>query len=162
MNTIIEGDILSIERGIICHQVNCRRVARAGLALQIRNKWPDWYDDYKQTPGVLGYIGTFDVTQELFVVNLYSQSSIGQQWTYTDYPALRVCLHKVRRFADGMAGVVLPVYLPYGLGCGLAGGDWNIVSTIIEEELPQATLVKFTRPNSAVQRTHLRDATVSR
>jgi len=29
---------------VICHQVNCKRVAGKGLAKQIRKKYPEWYD----------------------------------------------------------------------------------------------------------------------
>lgn len=46
----IDGDILSKrsedELTYICQQVNCRGVMGAGLALQIRNKWPVVYRRY--------------------------------------------------------------------------------------------------------------------
>ena len=35
-----KGNILDIKNGIICHQVNHRGVANAGLARQIRIKYP--------------------------------------------------------------------------------------------------------------------------
>jgi hypothetical protein len=37
----------------------------------------------------------------------------------------------------------MPVYIPYNMGCGLGGGDWEIVSGIIEETLPDAIIVKL-------------------
>ena len=43
MTTLINGNLLDVQQGIIVHQVNCRKVAGAGLAKQIREKWPEWY-----------------------------------------------------------------------------------------------------------------------
>lgn len=54
--TIIEGDILAVSHGVICHQVNCKHVMGAGLAAAIRKNiratmrticpalriWVDW------------------------------------------------------------------------------------------------------------------------
>lgn len=33
---------------VICHQVNCQGVMGAGLAKQIRIRWPEVYVDYKK------------------------------------------------------------------------------------------------------------------
>lgn len=47
----VNGNILTFperdEDTIICHQVNCKGVMGAGLAKQIRDKWPDVYDRYR-------------------------------------------------------------------------------------------------------------------
>ena len=43
----IDGDILDVTKGVICHQVNTRGIAGAGLALQIRKKYPEWYKWYQ-------------------------------------------------------------------------------------------------------------------
>ena len=40
----IKGDILNVTEGIIVQQVNCFGVMGAGLAKQIRDKWPSVYD----------------------------------------------------------------------------------------------------------------------
>ena len=47
----VNGNILTFperdEDTIICHQVNCKGVMGAGLAKQIRDKWPVVFDEYK-------------------------------------------------------------------------------------------------------------------
>lgn len=48
------GDILSIHRGIIVHQVNCQRVMGAGLALKIRRKYYRHYLDYMGPSATVG------------------------------------------------------------------------------------------------------------
>jgi len=35
------------------------------------------------------------------------------------------------------------VYVPYLMGCGLAGGDWGIYSEIIEFYIPDAIIVRL-------------------
>lgn len=42
---------------------------------------------------------------------------------------LEQCLETVKEFAKINK---LSVAIPYGIGCGIANGDWNIVSKIIE------------------------------
>lgn len=145
MTTEIVGNLLDIKSGIICHQVNCKKVAGAGLARQIRDKWPNWYVDFLETTPALGR-ATFwraTITPELYIANLYGQldfgyARIGIPKRFTNYVALRCCLMDVKKFAEER-----PVYIPAGLGCGLAGGKWEIVRSIIETEVPDAILVKW-------------------
>ena len=42
----IKGNILNATEGIIVQQVNCMGVMGAGLAKQIRDKWPSVYNRY--------------------------------------------------------------------------------------------------------------------
>ncbi len=145
MTTMIVGDLLDIKNGIICHQTNCRKVANAGLARQIREKWPQWYVDFLETTPALGR-ATFwraTITPELYVANLYAQFDFGHairkgmSKRFTNYNALRCCLMDVKKFAKRRL-----VYIPVGLGCGLAGGSWEVVENMIEMELPDAILVQ--------------------
>lgn len=43
----IKGNILNVTEGIIVQQVNCHGIMGAGLAKQIRDKWPSAYDSYQ-------------------------------------------------------------------------------------------------------------------
>jgi O-acetyl-ADP-ribose deacetylase (regulator of RNase III) len=48
MIEIVEhSNLLEVKSGIICHQVNCIGAMGTGIALQIRNKWPVVFNDYK-------------------------------------------------------------------------------------------------------------------
>ena len=61
---------------------------------------------------------------------MFGQYGYGNDKQYTDYKALEESLENmlflIRPFKKSIA-------LPYKLGCGLAGGDWNIVYKIIEK-----------------------------
>jgi O-acetyl-ADP-ribose deacetylase (regulator of RNase III) len=140
---IIKGDILNTTHGIICHQVNCMGKMGAGLAFDIRKKWPAVYNDYmnayRKGQLVLGAtIGTEIIQDQLFVMSLCGQHYYGIGKQYTNYYAVRLCLYAVL----GTAGLTqLPVFIPYGMGCNLAGGNWDIVSNIINTIIPTATIV---------------------
>lgn len=41
------SNLLDVKSGILCHQVNCVGVMGAGIALQIKGKWPEVFKQYK-------------------------------------------------------------------------------------------------------------------
>ena len=138
MNRIIQGNILDIQSGIIAHQVNCQRVAGAGLALQIRRKWPAWYTDYFNAVPFMGRASLFYVSKTLAIASLYAQHGYNKNTRQTDYKAFSVSLSALVRNTPGK-----DLYIPYGIGCGLGGGDWDAVSMMIDAVAPNAILVKL-------------------
>jgi O-acetyl-ADP-ribose deacetylase (regulator of RNase III) len=140
----IDGDITEVKRGIICHQVNCQGVMGAGLALQIRRKFPEVYDAYLeahiQGRLQLGNVIYVNVTPSLTVANICGQNRYGKGKCHTDYEALKKAFKDInlRKFHSR-----IDVYIPYMLGCGLAGGDWKVVGNMINDFIPDATIVRF-------------------
>ena len=130
---ILYKDICDIKNGIIVHQVNCRHVMGAGVALAIRRKYPKHYSDFMSKSATLGDIVVTKINNSLYIVGMYSQLNYGSKVRQTDYEAMKICLDKIIDFRKAHK---LVVYMPYGIGCGLAGGDWNIVSEIILDRLP--------------------------
>ncbi len=152
----LNGNILDVQAGIICHQVNCQGALGAGLAAQLKNKYPkvrsDYYQAYRQHKLRLGkVIFTTIKTSSLYVANMCGQDSFHRQWmshdkVHTDYEALESCLIKVKNFADSAnKHNNLPIYLPYKVGCGLARGSWSIVIGIIQKTVPGAIIVNNRR-----------------
>jgi len=139
----IHGDIFGVQQGIICHQVNCMGKMGAGLALSIRKKWPKVYEDYMAAfhdkhlrLGVV--ILTHIVPGQLCVASLCGQYYYGRGRVYTNYPALKMCFNNVERISKSSK---LPVYIPYGMGCTLAGGNWKTVYSIIASEISNGIIV---------------------
>lgn len=132
MIEIVQGDILESGKNIICHQVNCRGVMGSGLAQQVRKKFPVVYEEYletiKNTPNPLGHTIFSEVGEDLFVASLFGQDGYGRDKQYTDYDALRKGLKTVCWFAKLKN---YSVAIPFGIGCGLGGGDWDVVYKII-------------------------------
>ena len=133
MITYHDGDILTSNADIICHQVNCNGVMGAGLAKQIRERYPKVYELYRNRcrdsiGSLLGQNQYILVDDNKWIANLFCQDGYGRDKRYTDYGALTKSFTSL--ICD-MGECVIAI--PYGIGCGLAGGDWNIVSGIIKD-----------------------------
>jgi len=134
MIKIIKGNILNAKEDVICHQVNCKGVMGSGLAKQIRNKYPEVFNEYKyilNTCGSqLGHCQMVLCSDGKSVANLFAQDGYGTDRRYTDYDYLKQSLQQLLIVAKENN---LTIAIPYNLGCGLAGGDWNIVYKIIKD-----------------------------
>jgi O-acetyl-ADP-ribose deacetylase (regulator of RNase III) len=145
----VKGDILDAEDGIIGHQVNCQMVMGSGLAKQIKNKYPRVYDEYIAIVGVapintrLGRCQIVAISDVLYFANLFGQFDYGLRGVNTDYGALGMALRQLQRWKTLFKPPNFPVYLPYGIGCGLGGGDWKIVEGIIRDAVPNAIIVRY-------------------
>lgn len=141
----INGDITEVAYGYVCHQVNCQGVMGGGVALAIRNKWPSAYTQYRQAykEGRLALGNTIWTTvgPQITVIHICGQDRYGRDRRYTDYTALEQALTIIRMHATQN----IPIYFPDHIGCGLAGGDWNIVKEIIEKHIPNATIIELTK-----------------
>ncbi|EKU98150.1 hypothetical protein Lepto7375DRAFT_7411 [Leptolyngbya sp. PCC 7375] len=151
---IINRDILTIDKGLIVHQTNCQGVMGAGLAKKIADKWPvvkhDYLKDYALNADGGPLLGDWlrtEVANGLFVASVYGQENYGRKpgYCYTSYRALAISFSAINYANQSYEFYPskLPVYIPYGLGCGLAGGDWHVVSALIEQELPDAVICKL-------------------
>ena len=138
----VDCDIFDMNVDIIGHQVNLHGIMSGGIAREIKERFPDVYEEYREIclseSGLLGkmhltyaYVGGY-MESELMIANLFGQDeSVGQR-VLTNYSALASSLELLHQWASMLDKKTIA--LPYGLGCGIAGGDWNIVSKIIEDE----------------------------
>lgn len=146
----VNGDITNVTFGFICHQANCQGVMGAGVALAIRNKWPVVYTEYRRayTNGELklGNVVFVHIKHNLLVANLCGQDKYGRTGTFTDYKAVTKALtylDKVRQEVNEKTGLIIPVYFPNRMGCGLAGGNWDIMIKIIKKCIPDAKIISY-------------------
>ncbi|MCM1222434.1 MAG: macro domain-containing protein [Lachnospiraceae bacterium] len=130
------GDIRDATEDIICHQVNCQGVMGAGVAKALYQQWPNVKTHYQMLchrisdpTKLLGEVQIVDVTPDKQVANVFGQLDFGRDpyRKYTDYVALTNAFNEIRnRYHDKSLA------FPYGFGCGLANGDWNIVRDMID------------------------------
>lgn len=151
---IIEKDLLTIEEGIIAHQVNCKFVMGSGVALGIRQKWPIVFTQYetikKFYPVSRMYLGLCQlVTVEqgdaelpkLVVANVFGQDGFnakGQNAICTDYEAVEKAFERLAAYRQGRQ-----VYIPYKMGCDRARGEWGTYSEIIDRVCPGVIACKL-------------------
>lgn len=148
---IAEKDILTVESGLICHQVNAKGKMGAGIALKIRKKWPEVYKAYRMMyeSGLLKLGEMWPVpikAGRLWVVNVCGQDRYGRDKQYTDYAAVRKALLSLKRWRDHYSNTFeeqISIYFPYKMGCVNAGGDWKVYSQIIEDIFPDAIICKY-------------------
>lgn len=124
------SNLLEVKSGIICHQVNCIGAMGAGLALQIKNKWPVVFKNYKDECSVfaenpsklLGHVQETLVSSNLVVANCYGQVYPGRKGVMTEYDAWDSILDKLIDISNFYS---LDIHFPWRIGCGLGGGDWD-------------------------------------
>lgn len=130
----VDANLLEYPLDGIIQQSNCMHIMGGGIALRIRNKWPEAYEADCQTPKAdPKKLGTFSVAilpSNFHIYNMYSQYDIGFG-RKTDYGAVVKGLEAIRDHAinNGLQKLGLPKYM----GCRLGGGYWPVVRAIIEE-----------------------------
>lgn len=123
---------LKNKKRIILHQVNCQGVMGAGFAKQIKNKYPLCFTEYKKicktkkSEELLGTIYIYEGDKDI-IINMFSQDKYGRDKRYTDYIAMEKAIKKLRKIYPSEI-----IIAPYKIGCGLAGGNWDIVKEILE------------------------------
>lgn len=90
----------------------------------------------------MGHVHIAHNSDGKIVANIFSQLDVGRNERKTDYKKLKIGLKKVCKYAKENN---LSVALPYKIGCGLAGGNWNIVYKIIDSvfEDYEVTMYEF-------------------
>ena len=127
-----KGNLLT-EPGIdiICHQANLFHTFGGGIAATIKDVYPEAFKADLQTAyGSRLKLGTTSVARTSdgkFIVNCYTQTGMGATDRNTSYDDIRKIFTEIEKIAVESNKVV---GVPYKYGCGLAGGDWNIVHQI--------------------------------
>ena len=122
---------------VIIHGANCFCTMGGGIAYKIKQIFPDAYAaDLNTKLGDIGKLGTISyavitkgVLNPIIVVNGYTQYRFGTDKMHVDYEAVRSVFKLVKEKFTG-----LRIGYP-AIGSGLAGGDWKIISKIIDEGL---------------------------
>lgn len=139
MVNYVKGNLLDSDCDYICHQVNCRGAMNSGIAKQIRERWPEVYHQYlgrhyryDDPDDQLGDIDIVRTGDEHNIINIYSQGDYGYgDARYTSYDAFSDALYEIK--------LKIPIYasigFPKNIGCGLGGGNWKVISALIEEIL---------------------------
>lgn len=133
-----KGDLLESDCTVIMHQANCFKTMGAGIAKSIAEKYPEAHLADKSLPlsptQRLGKFSYAKAEDGKTVVNLYGQYNYGQG-IQTDYDSLESAIHQFFTKAREDSSVNLEkVGVPYKMGCGLAGGDWAIVKSILNRQ----------------------------
>ena len=141
----INGDLLKTDVDVIIHQCNCQGVMGSGIALQIKNKYPEVYEDYvdfcksvKKSKDLLGECLLVEIAPCKYVANIFGQDKYyPRNIRHTDYDALEQSLLFLKTWM--IANNIKTCGCPYLMSCALAGGDWDgvvlpMLKTIFEND----------------------------
>lgn len=143
MLKVIKGNLLNETRGILVHGVNCQGKMGAGIALELRKRYPQVYKSYIDAGDrdrwhprfLLGTVNFVPITDELVIANAFTQEDYGVDGRrFVSYDAIDRCFASINQYATKTR---LPVKFPK-IGAGLAGGCWDIISVIIEANRSQS------------------------
>ena len=129
---------------VLVHGCNCHNNMGAGLALRIKNLWPQAaVADRLSKRGDVSKMGTYTlgvVEPNFVVVNLYTQYNYGGNVVNLSYEALESGL---RLMVDKINSDSVIFLLPAKIGCGLAGGNTELTMPIITKELVNCNYYLF-------------------
>lgn len=125
---------------IIVHVCNDIGGWGRGFVVALSKRWPQpeqryraWHRREESAPFALGEVQFVQVTDDIWVANLIGQRDVrpSDGIPPVRYQAIRKGLNRI---ATEAACLGASVHMPR-IGCGLAGGKWEEVGKIVEEEL---------------------------
>lgn len=138
----VKGDLLTTDIKNILHGCNSRGVMGSGVAKLIREKYPAAYTDYKlkyDSYGLdLGFVVISVQDDGEVIYNAITQKDYGRDSSkvYVSYWAIAEVFRKIDNLDIGE--IAMPM-----IGAGLANGDWNVISAIIENTLTRVQPVVY-------------------
>lgn len=130
----IKGDLLQTGVKHIMHGCNSHGVMGSGVAKVIREKYPQAYNDYIFKYNNYGLeLGDVIVSVQddgKVIHNAITQRDYGRDISrvYVSYWAIAEVFRNIN--SRGIKEIAMPK-----IGAGLANGDWNVISAIIENTL---------------------------
>jgi O-acetyl-ADP-ribose deacetylase (regulator of RNase III) len=137
---ITQGDLIKLALNghfdVIVHGCNCFNTMGAGIARQVAVELPEAtiIDNYTRRGDAkkLGHFTAAEIERKkvkFIVVNAYTQYGCHFSKINVDYDAIRSCFKLIKEKYSGKR-----IGYPK-IGAGLAGGNFDIISKIIDEEL---------------------------
>ena len=137
---VVHGDLIKLALegrfDVIVHGCNCQCAMGAGFAAAVAAEFPEAVRADNMTEkgdarklGKITYATVRGLPRPVTIVNGYTQLHWRGTGVLVDYRAVRMVMRNVKAKFAGKR-IAYPK-----IGAGLAGGDWAIISRIIDEEL---------------------------
>lgn len=148
-----DGDLLEkFEAGefkAIVHGCNCFHTMGAGIAGQIAKRFPKalHIDRHHSEYGSIDKLGQFtsvNIPNVGDIINAYTQWQPGMEDPYRLYHSIKKVFSSINAqygVAHILYGANRPVIGIPKIGCGIAGGDWEVVSRMIDDNTPDLNIV---------------------
>jgi O-acetyl-ADP-ribose deacetylase (regulator of RNase III) len=139
-----KGNLLNIfdagDVQMIAHGCNCFTTMGAGIARQIKDRYPDaYYADRYCTMTSLEKLGNFSSNIDDTVFNLYTQYHLGPN---ASLDAIKMAFYKLNTYFieeyTRNHGFILGIPL---IGCGIGGLAWDDVEPIIKKQITEVDIL---------------------
>lgn len=124
---------------VIMHGCNAQGVMGSGFAKELRERYPEAYTEYTTIHNSRGLELGDNVLYNIPSTNIIISNSITQQYygrdgkKYVSYDAIDKCTKDLYNLLKmELDERPLTIHFP-AIGAGLGGGDWDIISTIIDK-----------------------------
>lgn len=142
----IFGNLLDSDEKVIAHGCNAQGVMRSGVAKDIRERYPQAYEDYfnrwknHYCLNTNLFLGKIIPTKypDRTILNIISQEYYGRDpgVRYVSYDAIATAIERINEM--DYTRVAFPM-----IGAGLANGNWSVISSIIESYSNFAPIVYY-------------------
>jgi O-acetyl-ADP-ribose deacetylase (regulator of RNase III) len=132
------GNVFEQGADMVIHQANCQCRMGSGIAKTIAAEYPEAVMADKYTSEAdLNKLGTFSWAKckkgNVVIFNMYSQFMYGSDSRKTNYIHMARALWEIKKHIMNYYNDSQRVCIPHLIGCGLAGGDWNVVKALLED-----------------------------
>ncbi|KAG9389470.1 swarming motility protein YbiA [Carpediemonas membranifera] len=135
---VVHGDLLSFSKAnSIAHQTNCKSTYAKGLATILFRRFPyaDVYTNPSKaptrTPGTIT-IHQDPMTKGKTVVNIYGQRYPGKPTPFESTANREDWFRQALKAMAEQQESIGTVAFPFGIGCGMAGGNWARYRAMID------------------------------
>jgi O-acetyl-ADP-ribose deacetylase (regulator of RNase III) len=140
----VKGNLLEAPEQIVLHGCNACGVMGSGVAKLIREKWPKAYRDYRDvydSNGLsLGSIVQSKQPDGKIIFNAITQSTYGKSGVHVSYWAVANIIRTMSNMVVVQKNQVVAMPM---IGAGLGGGNWSVISAIIENEAKNYQVVVY-------------------
>jgi O-acetyl-ADP-ribose deacetylase (regulator of RNase III) len=134
-----QGDLFTTEIELILHGTNSKGVMGSGVAKIVKEQFPSAYAAYHLWCSKGFRLGQYLAVPERnkVIINAVTQQNYGKAVEqlgpnairYVSYDAVAEIMHALNKAYTGST-IAMPT-----IGAALGGGDWSVISAIIESEL---------------------------
>lgn len=122
---------------VLAHAAGCRGRLAARNGIRLKEKYPEAYREYLKACAAhrgdpASLLGTAQIVQcrtGIYICSLFAQDTYGEGEPQTDYQALADALRSMKR--QMAARRLSSACVPYLMGCGAAGGEWETVEGML-------------------------------
>jgi O-acetyl-ADP-ribose deacetylase (regulator of RNase III) len=141
----IQANIFVFETDALLHSCNCQGKMGAGIALTIKEKYPEVYDadinTLTQKFGKILPVKLAPTRLHKYCFNCYTQYDYGREKRQVDYEQFYNCMEKVEFKATQLGLKTLSI--PWKISCQNAGGSWLVIKSMLEDVFTTSDLEVF-------------------